>query len=73
MKFALNIQGENEGLHDRTDPLGEITPLALIVIGIPSLIITGLRLGINTSKQITNNAVKVLDCSRVNNPTVGRQ
>lgn len=66
MKFALNIKGENEGLHDRTDPFGEITPLALIVIGIPSLIITGLRLGINTSKQITNNAVKVLDCSRAN-------
>jgi len=73
MKFALNIPGENERLHYRTDPLGEINPLAHIVIGIPSLIITGLRLGINTSKQITNNAVKVLDCSRVNNQTVGRQ
>lgn len=62
MKFALNIQGKNEGLHDRTDPLGEINPLALIVIGIPSLLMTGLRLSINTTKQIAKNTVKILDC-----------
>ncbi len=72
MRFALNIRKENgngrlEEFYDRTNPFKPAFPFGTIVASTPGLIMTALRMGVNSTKFVTKNIVKILDCKKIDN------
>ncbi len=72
MRFALNIRKENENsrleeFHDYANPFKPGFPFGTIVASTPGLIMTALRMGVNSTKFVTKNIVKILDCKKIDN------
>ncbi len=71
MRHALNIKktdldGLQEELFDKYNPLVPGPLFGKIEASTPGLIMTALRLGINSTRVIAKNFVRILDCKQIN-------
>lgn len=77
MRLALNIKKENENstleFYDRTNPFKPGFPFGTIVASTPGLIMTALRMGVNSTKFVTKNIVKILDCKKIDNSNLTKE
>ncbi len=74
MRFALNIRKEHENsrleeFHDDINPFKPGFLFGTIVASTPGLIMTALRMGVNSTRVVTKNIVKILDCKKIDKNT----